>query len=365
MRRGRRRCAVWALTAVLGTLTCGAASGVTLFYRPDDAKTRTVAGYPVEETREHIILRKASGEVVRIPRDRVIRRVPAVEDKRLAALSPTDARGYLELGRELLAKHEDPEAVQIGRHLLLLAAHLDPDGCYTAAYRLLVARAPSAEEKALLLRHMVCSDPYDPDLREAFRQARAEAVAQEQADLRGLVAGLELLSQGAAAAAVKEFTTIRSTRLRRLGEQYVDSAPGRTHCSACGDTGRVICSRCKGYGAVVCERCRGRGVVATRVRGRRAYVPCPACGSLGERICAACGGEGFQTCGKCGSHALAGARREAIRQTLEHARARLEPERLWWVGEAFEKVPRPGEYSFVNGVDYSRTVYRNGRWQAP
>jgi len=364
MKRRRPR-ALWALAAVLGTLTWGAASAVTVFYRLDDAKPRTVAGYPVEETREHILLRKASGEVVRIPRDRVIRRVPAVEDRRLAALSPKDARGYLALGRELLGNRQDPEAAQNGRHLLLLAAHLDPDRYYTAAYRLLVARAPSAEEKALLLRHMVCSDPYDAELREAFRQARAQAVAQEQADLRGLVAGLELLSQGATAAAVKEFEAIRSTRLRRLGEQYLDSESGRRHCSNCGDTGRVICSRCKGYGAVVCDRCRGRGVVATRVRGRRVYVPCPSCGSLGERICAACGGKGFLTCGKCASHALAGTRREAIQRTLEHARARLEPERLWWVGEAFAKVPRPGEYSFVDGVDYSRTVYRNGRWQAP
>jgi hypothetical protein len=322
----------------------------------------------VDERDDALVVRSADGKEHRIPRAQIVEVKPPYDEEVLEALSPEQPEEYYTLGAVLVARQDDPEAREMGRRLLLLSARLDPERLFTESYRKLADAAETDGERLGWLRRILVRDPLDSDVRAEYVATRGRVDGPLQGDLQHLVAGLEGFLNGSPQTAAAELSRVRSPELAQIAQAHLKEAERLTSCPLCHGSRVVTCRTCLGYGAIPCSRCNGTGVSTRRGYGGRGYRRCTRCDQVGAVVCPTCLGSGYVPCSCTRGNSdpvPSPATAALLRSALRDARSRMDRNARFWEADHSDRVPNWGSFLFAKDIDYSRTVFRSGRWVAP
>jgi len=360
--------------AMVLLIAVGRVEGAIVVVRSEEGKTERIGGWIRSDDTEKVVIRLAGGGDASIPKSRVVEILPAYDSKELTALKPEAPGEYFRLGEKLIKAKEDPEAMELGRRLLLLSAYLGPDDRYEKAYALLADTAADPVEQACCIYRLLVANPAKADVAKRYAALKARVREVQREEIEKLLAAVRDPGPGGKdlAACVRSLRTIPARTLAKELPSFIETLDTTAReCPRCGGSGWRKCERCDGFGAVRCGKCRGRGYQpgssksSSRRSGRTrpsrssSAQSCDACDACGLVKCPVCQGKGVVPC--C-SPAGDGKEKGLLRRIEKQLVSALD-----FPGEGYPwlKAPTPGARTFEPDLDYTKTIFREGQWVKP
>lgn len=159
-----------------------------------------IAGFLVSQSDHRVTLRRIlpSGyeKEESFNREQIAKLVVSVSDERLAELSPESPADYRDYAEELVEKQLDPEAIETGLHLYLIAAYLDTGRIRESALRGMIANARTSDEERRFRALAFVTTQFDRSFLKSVDAARRSTAISTPRSKANLLQSIRAARQG-------------------------------------------------------------------------------------------------------------------------------------------------------------------------
>lgn len=223
-------------------------------------------------------------------------------EKRLSALDPSKAAGYLDLAKWLTGKGKEAYDLQTLRRLCAAASKLDASQAYEAQMLLgqMLEQASIRREAATAYARALLAKPGNPDARVRMEDLHQGLVQDAKAEMKDLAAALDLVVQGDYAKALPKLQKSETLAMAeeapsQIGmsiEALTRDVARRVKCTTCDGVGESRCPACDGDGLIMCGACGGTG-------NKKGFTAGKEKEGISSSVCRTCYGCGSVLCVKC------------------------------------------------------------------